>query len=105
MKIRVIGHLQAVQGFALVGLSGVRAGTEAEVNQALDEALADMETGIIMLTSDAADLIRRRFISLQSRGEPPELLEIPGPGAGSSGLNAMRALVQEAIGVRPAGKN
>ena len=100
----MIGHLQAVQGFALVGLSGINAKTEAEVNQALDEALGDKEVGIVILTSEAADLIRKRFVFLQSRSEPPELLEIPGPGGGSSGLDSMRALVQDAIGIRPGGK-
>jgi vacuolar-type H+-ATPase subunit F/Vma7 len=104
LKIRVIGNLQAVQGFALVGLSGVNAKTEIEINQALDEAMGDKEVGIIVLTSEAANLIRKRFISLQSRSEPPELLEIPGPEGGSSGLNSMRALVQDNIGMRPGGK-
>jgi V/A-type H+-transporting ATPase subunit F len=104
LKIHVIGHLQAVQGFALVGISGVNAKTEAEINQALDAALDDKEIGIIVMTSEAADLIRQRFVSLHSRSEPPELLEIPGPAGGSSALDSMRALVQEAIGVRPGGK-
>lgn len=105
MKIRVIGHLQAVQGFALVGLHGVHAKTETEVNQALDEALADAETGIVIMTSDAADLVRNRFINLQSRGEPPELLVIPGPEGGNSVMEAMQKLVRDTIGVRPGGKS
>jgi V/A-type H+-transporting ATPase subunit F len=104
LKIRVIGHLQAVQGFALVGLSGVNAKNEAEINQALDEAMSDKEVGIVVLTSEAANLIRKRFVSLQSRSELPELLEIPGPGGGSSGLDAMQALVQDTIRMRPGGK-
>lgn len=99
MKIRVIGHPQAVQGFALVGVLGMAAQTEAEITEALDMTLADPDVGLILISSDAARMIRKRFDALQNFGDTPALIEIPIPNEGYESSSILRKMVEEAIGV------
>jgi len=99
MKVLVIGHPEAVQGFALVGVHGVTAVTEAEVNQALDEAFQLKDTGIILVTDDAARLIDARMDVLKRRSEAPIVIEIPGPDGMDPDRPRLGEVVQRAIGI------
>jgi vacuolar-type H+-ATPase subunit F/Vma7 len=100
MKVWVIGHPEAVQGFSLVGVDGIVATTVESMNQALDAALANSEIGIILVTDDSAELVRDRIDQLKRRVETPIILEIPDP----NGMNAERMTLTEvadqAIGIR-----
>ena len=58
MRLQVIGHQDAVWGFALVGVPGCIVTTAEELHAALDAALADATVGIIMVTDDVAALAR-----------------------------------------------
>ena len=44
MNVLVIGNQEAVLGFSLVGVRGKAAASAQEVNQALDEALARLDS-------------------------------------------------------------
>ena len=99
MKIVVIGHLQAVQGFALAGVSGTAVANAAEANLALDSALADSSIGLVLITSDAVNWIRARFEYVQARDEQPVLVEINAPGQGNQGMTSLRKIVQDAVGI------
>ena len=57
MKVLVIGHPDAVLGFSLAGVGGRVATTADEVNQALDDAQASKDVGIVLVTQDVAELI------------------------------------------------
>ena len=61
MNVRIIGHPEAVQGFALVGIQGEIALNAEEANAALDNALAIKDVGIILVTDDAAAMIESRI--------------------------------------------
>ena len=52
MQIRVIGHPDAILGFALAGVTGSPVRTEAEARKALDEVLKLPEAGIVLVTKD-----------------------------------------------------
>ena len=65
MKILVIGNQEAVLGFSLVGVHGTVVTTASDVNQALDEALAADDIGIILVTEDVAELIGARMEQLK----------------------------------------
>lgn len=99
MKIVVIGHLQAVQGFALAGVGGTAVENAAEASLALDNALADSSIGLVLITSDAVNWIRSRFESLQASIEQPVLVEISAPGQGIQGMTSLRKIVQDAVGI------
>lgn len=100
MKVRVIGHPEAVLGFSLVGVQGVAATSADEINQALDEALADHEVGIVLVTQDMARLIEARMDHLKLRSTVPLIVEIPGPEGVSPDQPSLSDVVLRAIGVK-----
>jgi V/A-type H+-transporting ATPase subunit F len=100
MKIMIIGHPQAVLGFSLVGVQGLAATTTAQANQALENAFATPDIGIILVTEDAADLIGPKMDQLRLRSTIPLVVEIPGPGAAPSGRPTLNEVVFRAIGVK-----
>jgi vacuolar-type H+-ATPase subunit F/Vma7 len=100
MKINVLGNYAAVLGFSLSGVQGQVVTTAEEVNQALDASLADPETGILLVTQDAAKLIRPRMDQLQLRSTIPLVVEIPGPEGMSPDQPSLGDVVLRAIGVK-----
>jgi V/A-type H+-transporting ATPase subunit F len=100
MKVLVIGHPEAVLGFSLVGVHGKAAATAAEANQALDEAFAAHDTGIILVTGDVAALIRSRMDHLKLHSTVPLVLEINPPGEVPTGQPSISEIVFRAIGVK-----
>lgn len=100
MKLMVIGHLDAVRGFALVGVEGQIATTDAAVNQALDAALNDKGIGIILVTEEAAALVRQRMDHLMAHSTVPLVVEIPGPGGPQANRPALSEVIRRTTGVR-----
>lgn len=100
MKVWVIGHSEAVLGFALAGLAGRVAQTEAEANAALDEALRMPDTGIVLVTKDIARLIQARMEQLKLHSTLPLIVEIPSPEGAPAGEPSLGELVLRAIGIK-----
>jgi vacuolar-type H+-ATPase subunit F/Vma7 len=100
MKLMVIGHPEAVLGFSLAGVSGRVATTSAEVNQALDYALAAADVGIILVTEDVAALIEQRMDQLKMHSTVPLVVEIPAPGGPPPGKAPLSEMVKRAIGIK-----
>lgn len=98
MQYFVIGDQDTVLGFSLVGVFGMQATNENEAREAWSKALEDKENGIIIITSDVADMIRStvdRFLFSESF---PLVVEIPA-SKGDGKQRDLRALVNRAIGV------
>lgn len=100
MNILVIGHPEAVLGFSLAGVGGRVASTAAEVNQALDEAQASKDLGIVLVTQDVAALIPARMENLKLRSTVPLIVEIPSVGGVQEGQPSLGEVVLRAIGIR-----
>ncbi len=100
MKILVIGHPEAVLGFSLAGVGGRVAATADEVNQALDEAQASKDVGIVLVTQDVAQLIPARMEHLKLRSTVPLVVEIPAQGGAPQGQESLGEIVLRAIGIR-----
>lgn len=100
MKMLVIGHLEAVLGFSLVGVAGQKASTAEEVNQALDSALTAENIGIILVTEDVANLIRPRMEQLKLHSTVPLVVEIPAPDSKREDQQSLNEIVFKAIGVK-----
>ena len=100
MKILVIGHPEAVLGFSLAGVGGRVASTADEVNQALDEAQASKDVGIVLVTQDVAQLIPARMENLKLRSTVPLVVEIPAQGGAPQGQESLGEIVLRAIGIR-----
>lgn len=100
MEMRVVGHPEAVLGFALVGVHGTAARTRDQANQALDEALQAPSVGIVLVTQDVAALIGERMEQLKLRSTVPLIVEIPGPDSDREERPPLSELIRRAIGVR-----
>lgn len=100
MKLFVIGSQDAVWGFTLVGVRGRIVTTSEELGQALDEALADQDLGIVLLTQDVADLDRRRVDTLKIHSTIPLLVEIPSAMGPDPEQPSLDEVIRRTIGVR-----
>jgi V/A-type H+/Na+-transporting ATPase subunit F len=100
MHIRVIGHPDAILGFALAGVAGTPASSEAEAREALDEILQLPEAGIVLVTKDVARMLADQMESLKLRSTLPLVVEIPSPEGVPEGEPSLGELVLRAIGIR-----
>jgi len=100
MNYFVIGDDDAVLGFELVGVPGVRAVTAEEAEAAFNQALASRETGIIIITEEAAALIRPLVDRYLFSEKFPLIVEIPGSRGIGKERKDLRTLVNEAIGIK-----
>jgi V/A-type H+-transporting ATPase subunit F len=100
MKVLVIGHPDAVLGFSLAGVGGRVATTADEVNQALDDAQAARDVGIVLVTQDVAQLIPARMEHLKLRRKVPLIVEIPSQGGAPEGQASLGEIVLRAIGIK-----
>ena len=100
MKVLVIGHPNAVLGFSLAGVHGQAVTTPDEVNQALDNALASKDIGIILVTQDVARLIQVRVEDLKLHSTIPLVVEIPSPEGVSADEPSLSEVVLRAIGIK-----
>lgn len=100
MKVWVIGHVDAVLGFALVGVHGEVVDSVEGMNRALDAALANPELGLVLVTEDCSKLASERMAQLKNGIEAPLFLEIPSPhNTDSPGISFM-SLAEKSIGIR-----
>jgi V/A-type H+-transporting ATPase subunit F len=99
MRLYVLGDEDAVLGFSLTGVSGKVVRTPGEVEDGLEQALADESIGILLITANAADMARQEVDRLKIAAELPLILEIPGR-TGSPVEISIRSFISEAIGVR-----
>jgi V/A-type H+-transporting ATPase subunit F len=100
MKLMVIGHPDAVRGFALVGVQGEIVTTADMLNDALDKALDDTSIGIILVTEDAAVMARQRIDYLAAHSTVPLVVEIPGPGGPQEDRPSLSEVIRRTTGVR-----
>ncbi len=96
MRYYVIGDDDTVLGFSLVGVSGRAVHTESEAENAFSEVLENREYGIILITKDAADLIRERVDRFLFSESFPLIVEISSP---DGSVRDLKELVNDAIGV------
>ncbi|AEC01984.1 V-type ATP synthase subunit F [Parasphaerochaeta coccoides] len=98
MNYFVIGDEDTVLGFSLVGVAGLAATTPQEAKSVWDKALEDHLNAVIIITQDAADMIRTVVDRYLFSEAFPLVVEIPSPhGEGKS--RDIRTLVNDAIGV------
>lgn len=100
MKVLVIGHPEAVLGFSLAGVNGQAASTANEANQALDNAFATKDIGIILVTQDIAGMIQSRVEDLKLHSTIPLVVEIPSPAGVSADQPSLSHIVLRAIGIK-----
>ena len=99
MRYYVIGDEDAVLGFGMVGVAGRVADDRGVAEAAFREAVEDADTGIVIITEAAADLIRELVDQYVFSRAMPLVVEIPGRAGRVEGRPGIRALVNQAIGI------
>ena len=75
--IRVIGDQDAVMGLALLGLAGQVVMNAAEAEQALELALRDPDTALILLTENWAQSLQAQVAETVLDSSKAMIVEIP----------------------------
>jgi len=100
MRVKVIGDLLTIQGFNLAGISGWVVNNRDEALLALDQAKVSKDVGIVLVSDQAARLVRKEFTNLVMHSEQPLFVELPGKLASDESASSLRIIVEDAIGVR-----
>ncbi len=100
MNYFLIGDEDTVLGFELAGVSGLAVESAADAEKAFSTALEDRNNGIIIITEDAADLIREKVDKYLFSAAFPLIVEIPGSRGVKKDRKDLRTLVNEAIGIK-----
>lgn len=100
MKLFCIADETTVRGFRLAGIPGQVVATPTQAAAAINQAVEQPDCGLIILTQSLAAAIRRQVETIQLERERPLIVEIPGPEGPTPGRTSLRALAQEAAGVR-----
>ncbi|MCL2295091.1 MAG: V-type ATP synthase subunit F [Spirochaetes bacterium] len=100
MKYFIIGDEDAVLGFGLVGIQGLKAENPAEAQVAFNTALEDKGVGIIIIEHKIADMIRSQVDKYIFTKQFPLIVEVPGRAGKDPGRLGLRAMVNEAIGIK-----
>ncbi len=99
MQYFVIGDEDTVLGFSLVGVPGREVTNADEAKEAFRAAIADKETGIVVITERIADMIRGIVENYVFTEEFPLILEIPDRKGRIEGRPGLRQVVNNAIGI------
>ena len=100
MKFFCIADEETVRGFRLAGIAGQVVMTVPQAAAAVEQATAQGDCGIIVLTEKVASGIRQQLETIRLEREHPLIVEIPGPEGPLPGRKSLRQFVQEAVGIR-----
>lgn len=99
MKFYVIGDNGTVLGFRLVGVAGRVVENPGEALSALREAVANRETGVVLITEKVAAGIRDEVEARHYGLGFPLVLEIPDSSGPDPERPDIEEIVRKAIGV------
>ena len=99
MKFYCIADEDTVRGFRLAGIVTQVAATAEQAQAAIDEATAQPDCGVIIITEKVAAWIRPQVEMIRLTRDRPLIVEIPGPEGPLPGRKSLREFVQEAVGV------
>lgn len=99
MKFYCIADEDTVRGFRLAGIVTRVAATAEQAQAAINEATAQPDCGVIIITEKVAAWILPQMEMIRLTRDRPLIVEIPGPEGPLPGRKSLREFVQEAVGV------
>ena len=100
MKFHCIADETTVRGFRLAGISGEVVNSPAEAAAAVKLAAARRDCGVVILAEKVASGIAPLVDQIRFEQERPLIVLVPGPDGPVEQQKGLRALVQEAVGIR-----
>jgi V/A-type H+-transporting ATPase subunit F len=98
MKFYCIADEDTVRGFRLAGVDGRSVASAQEAAEALNEAIAQADVGIVVLTQQVGAKIREQVDAFRLECDHPLLVEVPGPDGPLPGRRSLRHLAHSAVG-------
>ncbi len=99
MKFYCIADEETVRGFRLAGIGTYAAQEPQQAVDAINDAAALPDCGVLIITETVADWIRPQVEMIRMERDHPLIVEIPGPEAQTPGRRGLRELVESAVGV------
>lgn len=99
MRYFIIGDEDSVLGFGMVGVEGRTVESKEEADAAFTEVQKDRSVGVVIITEEAADMIREKVDALLFSERFPLVVEIPDKNGKKPGRRDLRQMVNEAIGI------
>lgn len=100
MQFFVIGDENTVTGFRMIGLKGEVVKSEDETREALEEAFASEDIGIIIITERVAAEVQEEIDEYLFGHDFPLIIQIPDREGPIEGRVSIRDMVNAAIGVK-----
>lgn len=93
-------NVDTFTGMRLAGIEGALAHEPDEVNQALKEAIADENVGIVLITERLVTLCPDFIYDIKLNYKRPLIVEIPDRHGSGRAKDSITRYVREAIGVK-----
>lgn len=101
MKFYLISdNIDTQMGMRISGIDGVVVHEEAEVNAALDKAIADEDIAVLLMTEKLIKLCHDKVYDLKLNRPRPLIVEIPDRHGTSQITESINNYVREAIGIK-----
>lgn len=100
MKFRLLTNDgDTLVGMRLAGIEGELAQTADQAVDALEKAVDDMETGIVMINKSLASLIEKQLLEVKKKSSTL-IVEIPDKNATETDTDSITKYVADAIGIK-----
>ena len=101
MKFFLISdNIDTRAGMRLAGIDGIVVHEKQEVEDALNAAVQQKDTGIVLITEKLAGLIPERMTALKLSKELPLVVEIPDRHGTKRDKNSITRYINESLGIK-----
>ena len=99
MRGFVIGDVEMITGFRLVGVEGAEVTSADEAHQALNNAINRTDVAVIIVSEEFSIQLRDEIDKIRTTRVTPLIVEVPSP-RGATGEVKMSDLVSKTLGIR-----
>ncbi|MBD5383708.1 MAG: ATP synthase subunit F [Ruminococcaceae bacterium] len=101
MKFYLISdNVDTKMGMRIAGIEGVVAGGAEEALSALENAAADENIAVVLMTEKLVELCHDKVYDIKLNRRRPLIVEIPDRHGNSGAIDAISRYVEEAIGIK-----
>jgi len=95
----VIGDINMITGFRLVGVEGVEVASVDEAEKALLAALTRGDVAIILISQQFSDKMQTQIAEIRASQVTPLIVELPG-AAGPSSETKLSEIISKNLGIK-----